>query len=384
MENVGTNNTRQQVLLDHNVLMIQRAFCFITIAFIPFILITNTLVFWATILCSHFHSPMNIILFSLCVADLSMGLFCIPLSSLSYLDTTKDFIYRNKYLCLLRFVVIQVSGKGSLVNLLILTVDRYIANIWPIKYKSWITVKTTIVEVVLIWVYILVTAFLPIMGWNHYSPHGSSVERCYYLTVLPAEYRLIFGYGTVYVCVFLSFILHIILCINVYKRIRIFKNECRDMTEESIRAFEETVSAIPFTVILMFSFIILWLPYIVIEPFKYLKLITEVQKEILRVISQMLYFGNAVVNAPIYALARRDYRHTYILMLKTPPWKWKTELKHLDKRKLNPFDITSRQPFTYRQTTTCASFSEKRFSENPNLPFQSQNDEEASARVTSV
>ncbi|KAI4896551.1 hypothetical protein NFI96_006806 [Prochilodus magdalenae] len=100
---------------------------------------------------SHFkqlHTPTNLLLLSLAVADLLVGLVVMPVNIMKLIDSCW---YLGRIACTLSIVVSFISMSGSLGSLTLVAVDRYIAVSDPLLYYSRITTGKTLLLIVLSW-----------------------------------------------------------------------------------------------------------------------------------------------------------------------------------------------------------------------------------------
>ncbi|XP_076876902.1 trace amine-associated receptor 13c-like [Brachyhypopomus gauderio] len=100
---------------------------------------------------SHFkqlHTPTNILVLSLAVADLLVGLIVMPVKILELVD---NCWHLGKTACSIFPVIIYIIVSASVGNLVFIAVDRYIAINDPLLYSTKITVFKTAVFIVVNW-----------------------------------------------------------------------------------------------------------------------------------------------------------------------------------------------------------------------------------------
>ncbi|XP_039605669.1 trace amine-associated receptor 13c-like [Polypterus senegalus] len=105
---------------------------------------------------SHFrqlHTPTNILVLSLAVADLSIGIFGIPFAMIK---TIENCWYFGEIFCLVYNLITFISTSVSISNLVFIAVDRYVAVCDPLRYTSTITVSFAGYFTALGWVFSLV------------------------------------------------------------------------------------------------------------------------------------------------------------------------------------------------------------------------------------
>ncbi|KAI8789890.1 adenosine receptor A2b [Biomphalaria glabrata] len=329
-EKIDELNETVSILDDEAVMIMHRIFVWVVSLYIPIIMSTNTLVFWGIVLYPGFYTSNNMLLVSLACADFLMGGFCLPLYILCYSWPTREIIANNKYACLTRLSSVTLTVGGSIVSLLMITIDRYLAILYPFLYSKWISVERTIKAIVAMWLLVLCIAIIPFLGWNNYDyeikdPH----RRCNFYITVPWHYVLWANIVTSQSCILLSAALNGHIIYVVRKQIIWFRAQKSRWSKEQSRHFEQRVNSVKITVTLMVLFIILWFPYLMIAPLKLNHVFSPENIEVAKCITLLISFANSLVNAPIYAILRVEYRAVYRRMLTTSPMQWKSELRNL-------------------------------------------------------
>ncbi len=88
---------------------------------------------------SHFkqlHTPTNLIILSLAVADLIVGLIVIPFMGITFIESCWYF---GETFCSLFLFISFMVVSASLGNLVFISVDRYIAVSDPLRYTIRVT-----------------------------------------------------------------------------------------------------------------------------------------------------------------------------------------------------------------------------------------------------
>ncbi|XP_065113421.1 trace amine-associated receptor 13c-like [Paramisgurnus dabryanus] len=94
------------------------------------------------------HTPTNMLILSLAVADLLIGLIIIPLNAIKLIETCWYF---GDNFCGLYSVVIGLLPSASLSHLILIAVDRYVAVCHPLLYPQKITTAKTILSICICW-----------------------------------------------------------------------------------------------------------------------------------------------------------------------------------------------------------------------------------------
>lgn len=107
------------------------------------------------------RAPMFVLIGSLAAADLLAGLGLILNFVFTYLvDSSVE------YVTLLSVALLISAFSASVLNILAITVDRYLSLSNALTYHTERTVTFTYVMVVLIWASCLALGLLPALGWN--------------------------------------------------------------------------------------------------------------------------------------------------------------------------------------------------------------------------
>ncbi|XP_045548748.1 trace amine-associated receptor 6-like [Salmo salar] len=88
---------------------------------------------------SHFkqlHTPTNLLILSLAVSDLLVGLIVIPVMTVAIMEACWGL---GEYFCAFQFYIAFLCTSLSLGNLVLISIDRYVAVSDPLLYHSKIT-----------------------------------------------------------------------------------------------------------------------------------------------------------------------------------------------------------------------------------------------------
>uniref|UniRef100_A0A8D0AVE8 Cannabinoid receptor 2 n=1 Tax=Salvator merianae TaxID=96440 RepID=A0A8D0AVE8_SALMN len=109
------------------------------------------------------NKPSYLLISSLALAD--------TLASIIFVGTFVSFHVFNgssstKNLFLVELGGVTTTFTASLGSLLLMAFDRYICILRPSEYKVLVTVRKAVTALVVLWLTILLIAFLPLLGWN--------------------------------------------------------------------------------------------------------------------------------------------------------------------------------------------------------------------------
>ncbi|XP_037403332.1 trace amine-associated receptor 6-like [Pygocentrus nattereri] len=140
---------------------------------------------------SHFkqlHTPTNLLILSLAVADLLVGMFVMPVNIMQLIDSCW---YLGEMACTVSLAVSFMSASGSLCSLVLIAVDRYIAVTDPLLYSMKITVCKTVLLIIIGWSFVLL--YILTCLYSHDRLLSSEIfTSCYGECVIYVKYYWVF------------------------------------------------------------------------------------------------------------------------------------------------------------------------------------------------
>lgn len=123
-------------------------------------------------------SPTSFFIFSLAVADILTASFPMPFEVDIMLK--KGRWTHGETLCTVYTTMYLIAAPSSVMNLVAVSVDRYLALSRPLQYKHGrlMTMTKALIIIVVIWLYTILTALLPVMGWNYHDGPALRNETC--------------------------------------------------------------------------------------------------------------------------------------------------------------------------------------------------------------
>ncbi|XP_067630503.1 allatostatin-A receptor isoform X2 [Eurosta solidaginis] len=125
-------------------------FCFGIIAITGFF--GNTLVILVVFFNQQMYSTTNILIVNLAVADLLFVVFCIPFTATDYI--TAYWPFGDLWCRSVQYLVV-VTAFASIYTLVLMSVDRYLAVVHPIRSRQLRTESVTKMAIGMLWVIIL-------------------------------------------------------------------------------------------------------------------------------------------------------------------------------------------------------------------------------------
>ncbi|XP_076876906.1 trace amine-associated receptor 13c-like [Brachyhypopomus gauderio] len=137
---------------------------------------------------SHFkqlHTPTNLLILSLAVADLLVGLILMPVNIMGLIDTCW---YLGNMACAAVLLINFFSLAASLCSMMLIAVDRYIAVNDPLSYSTKLTVCKTTIFITFEWTFCLLYAFIFLYFNDNLHP-SQNMNRCHGECVMYIKYQ---------------------------------------------------------------------------------------------------------------------------------------------------------------------------------------------------
>lgn len=147
--------------------------CFLFVAIILGNILTILAIAWARKLRSVVS---NYFILNLAMSDLMVGI-TLPYHLAFYVDSA---LHRNKSVCISRFVMFTLACGGSIYNIIVIAIDRYVAIVHPLSYNAYATKRRVLLIIVVAWICTMGVSSIPIY-WNRFDKSHS----CELETVLP-------------------------------------------------------------------------------------------------------------------------------------------------------------------------------------------------------
>ena len=168
----------------------------VTVSIVLFIFLALTIILANFLVLSSIYTnyrlrcPACYLILSLSLADLLVGLLLIPvrISELLSNQWSRQFMWCKMALSLNLF-----SLSASLLNLLAVTADRFLAISFSLKYGTMITNNRTCVIITAVWLTAFVASFLPLFGiGTEPMEMYRTRHRCWYGDVMERKYMALF------------------------------------------------------------------------------------------------------------------------------------------------------------------------------------------------
>ncbi|XP_060752473.1 opsin 4xa isoform X1 [Tachysurus vachellii] len=274
--------------------------------------IGNALVMYAFFCNKKLRSPPNYFIVNLAVSDFLMASTQSPIFFVSSLY--KEWVF-GKTGCKIYAFCGALFGITSMINLVAISIDRYIVITKPLQAIRWNSKRRTLISILLVWVYSLAWSSAPLLGWSSYIPEGLMTSCTWdYVTATPANKSY-----TLMLCCLVFFVpLGIISFCYVFMFLAI-RNASRDLQSMGTQMRNTTLgqqqsitrewklAKVAFVVIVVY--VLSWSPYACVTLIAwagYSNILTPYSKAVPAVIAK----ASAIYNPFIYAIIHSKYRDT--------------------------------------------------------------------------
>ncbi|XP_061169537.1 melanocortin receptor 5-like [Saccostrea echinata] len=266
----------------------------------------NILVIRTVLKTPNLRQPCNFYIVSLAVTDLLIG-FVYPVYNVSHLEHVPEISRPLGQWNVCRFLVTEVLALEicSSYHLVAITVTRYIAIVYPLRYHLYVTTKSTRFVIATIWV---LSQGVCIVMYTIYNP-----EEYINKPGSVCRYELIFSIAHVCVLFIIQLFLPLLIMLGLYVRIaKIARTQAKvialqervswnNSPKSSSNVIRHELKSTFMVSILLGCFTIGWMPMMIYFFYE----ITCVQNcnvtPFIRASCRILLFTNSAVNVFIYA-----------------------------------------------------------------------------------
>lgn len=180
--------------------------CVVVVSLILVIIAGNAVVVCLVVINRRMRPVQNLFIASLAVSDLCVGLLIMPLSLANELMGYWCF---GTVLCELWLAFDVLSCTASILNLCLISVDRYLCITRAMTYPRWRDKNKCVIMIGVVWLMAMLICLPPLAGWKRPQPTKNGLPLC----VLSSEVGYII-YSTLG-----SFFIPLIVMVSVYIRI---------------------------------------------------------------------------------------------------------------------------------------------------------------------
>ncbi|KAM9836008.1 adenosine receptor A1-like [Aulostomus maculatus] len=152
----------------------------------------------------------NYFLVSLAVADILVGLVAIPCAVLTDLGRP----HHDLPLCLVLLSILLVLTQSSILSLLAVAAERYMAILLPFQYQRVMSPRNAWLALLVTWVMGGISGSVPLMDWQR-QPADS--DHCIFTCVVDMSYLVYFNF---FCCLLLPMVAMLIIYSHIFLTVR--------------------------------------------------------------------------------------------------------------------------------------------------------------------
>ncbi|XP_058478265.1 adenosine receptor A2b-like [Solea solea] len=170
----------------------------------------NTLVCLAVIRNKKLRTITNYFLVSLAVADILVGLVAIPCAVLTDLGKPRY----NLPLCLVLLSILMVLTQSSILSLLAVAAERYMAIFLPFQYQRMMSPRNAKWVLTVTWGTGAISGSVPLMDWQRQPAHS---KYCIFTCVVDMSYMVYFNF---FCCLLLPLVAMFVIYGHIFVTVR--------------------------------------------------------------------------------------------------------------------------------------------------------------------
>ncbi|XP_026080770.1 trace amine-associated receptor 13c-like [Carassius auratus] len=280
------------------------------IAVYIFVSVTSVLTVFLNLLViisiSHFkqlHTPTNVLILSLAVADLIAGLILMPVQGMQLIEPCWYF---GEMFCSIFPLILYVVVIASLGNMIIISVDRFIAVNNPLRYPVKVNTNRAIVSIVVNWLFSFVYSFYLLYDFLlHPEKNHTCIGEC--VLVVTMENLII----DTFICLVAPCCIIIPLYVKICFVAKRQANYLNSVTEKKAKSEKKAARSLGIVVMV---YLLCWMPYYIAT----LSFGHDENDALIINIMNWIVCMNSCMNPLIYAMFYKWFRVSakYILTLK--------------------------------------------------------------------
>ncbi|XP_052858524.1 allatostatin-A receptor isoform X1 [Drosophila gunungcola] len=269
----------------------------------------NLLVILVVVFNKNMRSTTNLMIVNLAAADLMFVILCIPFTATDYMVYYWPF---GRFWCRSVQYLIVVTAFASIYTLVLMSIDRFLAVVHPIRSRMMRTENITLIAIVTLWIVVLVVS-VPVAFTHDVmvvsdAKNNITYGMCMFITNDIMDSR------TYHVTFFISsYMLPLMIISGLYMRMimRLWRQGTGvRMSKESQRGRKRVTRLV---IVVVIAFASLWLPVQLILLFKALGVVemNSLPKLVIQVTAQTLAYSSSCINPLLYAFLSENFRKAF-------------------------------------------------------------------------
>ncbi|XP_006825195.1 adenosine receptor A1-like [Saccoglossus kowalevskii] len=313
LNTIDNSTSRDADEPDLSACQITVAVCYLLLAVL--IVPVNSVVIGNILTEKSLHVPMNWFVGSLCVADFLFGAVVIPMS-IAYLVSRSAFA--DVGVCMFSLCITTTITVASVVNLIGITVDRFIAIKHTLKYLAIMTNVRAAIIIVCQWGFAILYGFAPAMGWNNISSNSSDTFTCEVARITTLAYSLfaifVIMLPTV-TFVFITFYVTLAAARRQRRRIEATRVSTVRRGESCDRIDSKSMKITKTLFLVVILFYVFWVPFGILREVRFILIYNgdatpshELEQCEAQLVLSVFAYSTALINPLIYSYGNRDLR----------------------------------------------------------------------------
>ncbi|XP_051807181.1 opsin 4xb isoform X2 [Acanthochromis polyacanthus] len=272
----------------------------------------NALVMFAIYSNKKLRNLPNYFIMNLAASDFLMAFTQSPIFFINCLY--KEWVF-GEMGCKMYAFCGALFGIASMINLLAISIDRYLVITKPLQTIHWSSKRRTSLAILMVWLYSLAWSLAPLIGWSSYIPEGLMTSCTWdYVTYTTANrsYTMMLCCFVFFIPLGIIFYCYLLMFLSIRKTSREVERlgtQVRKSTliqQKSIRS-EWKLAKIAFVVIVVY--VLSWSPYACVTLISWAghsNILSPYSKAVPAIIAK----ASAIYNPIIYAIIHNKYRMT--------------------------------------------------------------------------
>ncbi|XP_028971367.2 trace amine-associated receptor 13c-like [Esox lucius] len=241
----------------------------------------------------HLHTATNLLILSLAVSDLLVGLIVIPAITVAIMEPCWIL---GEYFCALLFFINILCSSSSLGNLVLISIDRYVAVCDPLMYSSKITTTRIMCCIFITWCFCIINDAVSVKTYVNVQVPSRCFEECFFaegdflVTILDLVITLVVPF-----LIILTLYLKIFVVARSQAKKVFSKGAATVSGVKTVQANKSERKAAKTLGIIVFNYLICWNPLI------YIFSICFSSSKLAAYIITFLPHVNSLINPIIYA-----------------------------------------------------------------------------------
>ena len=294
------------------VLIVVESFIFLILNIAAFV--GNLLVCLAIYRNPSLRTVTNIFILSLALTDLLMAVVVMPVYTVSSL---LDRWIAGEVFSQIMFCCLALAGYTSILNVMLLAINRYFRVVRPEKYSNIYSKKSSAMMAVVTWVVTLVlVGGYPLLGVRYgKNVSNPTFDKIDYSNAVSHMYL----YGTIMASLYLILpVFVIIICyVKIYKTIRYHNTAAAPSTQEGNSPYgvEEAKITRLLTAVVV-GFCLCWFPAYISSILNTFKLLSSAAFKYLFFMRQFPMFTSSAINPIIYGFLNQSFRSEFLKIIR--------------------------------------------------------------------